>query len=173
MRSKFSKSEEEIRPTRSLLSRWPKWVRWTALAVAVILIGAGGFVIIKARQTKATASQAATLQTATARQGNLILQASGTGYLVAVSEAEVSFDISGKITTLNVKLGDQVEAGQLLAQLDGSSERSALEDAKQALLELTSADAIANAQLDVTTAEKIYTMPKWHGTICKIGVTML
>jgi HlyD family secretion protein len=153
MSSIFSKFVEKVRTFPSVPSRWPKWMRWTALAVVVVAIGAGSYAVIKARQTKAAASTQSTLQTATARQGSLTLQASGTGYLVATSEAEVGFDISGKITTLNVKVGDQVEAGQLLAMLDDSSEQSALEDAKQALRQLTSAEAIANAKLDVTTAQ--------------------
>ncbi len=153
MSPKLSKSEEETRPARSLLSRWPKWIRWTTLAVIVIAIGAGSYAVVKARQSKAAASTQSTLQTATVRQGNLTLQASGTGYLVATSEADVGFDISGKITALNVKLSDKVGVGQLLAQLDDTSEQSALEDAKQVLRQLTSAEAIANAKLDVTTAQ--------------------
>ena len=148
-----SKLEEEIRPTRSLLSRWPKWVRWAALAVAVIAIGAGSYAVIKAHQTKAAASQEATLQTATARQGNLTLQASGTGYLVASTEAQVAFQIDGKLASLNVTLGDKVEKGQLLAKLDDASLQYKLEEAQLALLELTSPEAIANAELAITTAQ--------------------
>jgi HlyD family secretion protein len=148
-----SKLEEENRPTRSLLSRWPKWVRWTALAVVVVAIGAGSYAVVKARQTKAAASQEATLQTATARQGNLTLQASGTGYLVASTEAQVAFQIDGKLASLNVALGDKVEKGQSLAKLDDASLQYKLEEAQLALLELTSPEAIANAELAITTAQ--------------------
>ncbi len=86
-------------------------------------------------------------------QGNLILQASGSGYLVASSEANIAFEIDGKLSELDVKLGDKVEKGQLLAKLDDASLQYKLEEAQLALLELTSPEAIANAELAVTTAQ--------------------
>jgi HlyD family secretion protein len=113
----------------------------------------GTFMVVKARQTATSASETSTLQTATARTGNLILQASGTGYLVASSEANIAFEIDGKLAELDVKLGDKVEKGQLLAKLDDTSLQYKLEEAQLALLELTSPEAIANAELAITTAQ--------------------
>jgi RND family efflux transporter MFP subunit len=121
--------------------------------VVIALIGGGAFTYVKAQQAKATAPTASTLQTATARTGNLILEASGSGYLVAASEANVAFEIDGKVAELDVKLGDKVTKGQLLAKLDDANLQYALEEDQLALLELTSPEAIANAQLAVTTAE--------------------
>jgi len=154
MQSIFSKTKERTQSSSSIFPRVPKWIRWTALAVILVALGAATFAFIKVRQANIAASQEAALQTATARQGNLILEASGTGYLVAVSEAEVGFDTNGKLIDLNVGLGDKVEKGQLLAQLDDASQEAALEDAQHALLEMTSPEAIANAQLAIATAEK-------------------
>ena len=151
--SSNSITQEKVRAKRSLLSSWPKWLRGVVLAVVVLAIGAGSYFAIKARQAKTAASQTSTLQTATARQGNLVLQASGTGYLVASSEANIAFEIDGKLASLNVALGDKVEKGQLLAKLDDASLQYKLEEAQLALLELTSPEAIANAELAVTTAE--------------------
>ena len=153
MSSFLSRIQEKVRTTPSLFSRWPKWVRWIALAIVVVAIGAGSYAVVKARQTKVATSQEATLQTATARQGNLILQASGTGYLVASTEAQVAFQIDGKLASLNVALGDKVEKGQLLAKLDDATLQYKLEEAQLALLELTSPEAIANAELAITTAQ--------------------
>jgi multidrug efflux pump subunit AcrA (membrane-fusion protein) len=79
----------------------------------VALLGAGGYCVVKARQTTANASTTSTLQTATARTGNLILQASGSGYLVACSEANIAVEIDGKLSEIDVELGDKVEKGQL------------------------------------------------------------
>jgi RND family efflux transporter MFP subunit len=121
--------------------------------VVVALIGGGAFTYVKAQQTKATASTASTLQTATARTGNLILEASGSGYLVASSEANVAFEIDGKVAEVDVKLGDKVTKGQLLAKLDDSNLQDKLDTATLALKELTSPEAIANAELAITTAE--------------------
>ena len=145
---------QEKSPTKpSLFSHTSKWVRWVALVVLVALIGGGAFAYVKAQQATAAASTASTLQTATARTGNLVLEASGSGYLVASSEGAIAFEIDGKLAELDVKLGDKVEKGQLLAKLDDASLQYKLEEAQLALLELTSPEAIANAKLAVTTAE--------------------
>ena len=62
--------------------------------------------------------------------------------------------MNGKLVSLNVKLGDQVEKGQLLAELDRPLSRKLnLTNAQLALLELTSPEAIANAELAITTAQ--------------------
>jgi RND family efflux transporter MFP subunit len=127
-------------------------VRWVSLVVLVALLASGSYAIVKARQTTA-ASTTSTLQTATARTGSLVLEASGSGYLVASSESKVAFEIDGKLAELDVKLGDTVTKGQLLAKLDDATLQYKLEEAQLALLELTSPEAIANAKLAVTTAE--------------------
>ena len=146
-------TQEKSRTKSSLFSRSPKWMRWVSLVVVVALIGGGAFAYVKAQQAKAATSTASTLQTATARTGNLVLEASGSGYLVASSEANVAFEIDGKVAELDVKLGDTVKKGQLLAKLDDANLQYKLEAAQLALLELTSPEAIANAELAVTTAE--------------------
>jgi HlyD family secretion protein len=153
MSSIVSTGQEKVRTTSAWFSHWPKWLRWVTLAVVVALLGAGTYAVIKARQTTGAESTTSTLQTATARQGNLILQASGSGYLVASSEASIAFEIDGKLAELDVKLGDKVEKGQLLAKLDDASLQYKLEEAQLALLELTSPEAIANAELAITTAQ--------------------
>ena len=146
-------AHEIIHTKPSLFSRWPKWLRWVTLVVLVALLGGGAFTFVKARQASAAVSTTSTLQTATARTGNLVLEASGSGYLVASSEANIAFEIDGKLAELDVKLGDKVEKGQLLAKLDDASLQYKLEEAQLALLELTSPEAIANAKLAVTTAQ--------------------
>jgi RND family efflux transporter MFP subunit len=153
MSSILSMKQAKVRTTPSWFSRWPKWVRWIVPVVVVALLGAGTYAVVRTGQTSAAASTTSTLQTATARQGNLILQASGSGYLVASSEASIAFEIDGKLAELDVALGDKVEKGQLLAKLDDSNLQNKLEEAQLALAELTSPEAIANAELAVTTAQ--------------------
>jgi RND family efflux transporter MFP subunit len=154
MMSSNSSSEQKSGQTKtSWLSRRPKWLRWVTSILLVALLGAGGYFVVKARQTTAATSTTSTLQTATARTGNLVLQASGSGYLVASSEANIAFENDGKLSEIDVELGDKVEKGQLLARLDDASLQYKLEEAQLALLELTSPEAIANAELAVTTAQ--------------------
>ncbi len=151
--SSISIAQDKKQTKTSLFHRLPKWTRWAALVVLVALLGAGTYTFIKARQTTAAAATTSTLQTATARTGNLILEASGSGYLVASSDANIAFEVDGKLAELDVALGDKVEKGQLLARLDDTTLQYKLEEAQLALLELTSPEAIANAKLAVTTAE--------------------
>jgi HlyD family secretion protein len=138
---------------KSRFARLSKKLFWIFLIV-VVLAGAGGYGYYRWHQAQASVTQTSTLQTATVRQGDLVIRASGTGTLIAVTESDLVFSTSGKLENILVKVGDKVEAGQLLAQLDDSSQQTALAQAKQDLLELTSPAAIATAQQDVATAQQ-------------------
>ena len=96
---------------------------------------------------------AETLQTTTARQGDLELSASGTGSYVAAATASIGFDTSGQIVEMNAVIGDKVEKGQVLARLDSTSAQIAYDQAQRTFLNLTSPSAIATAENAVATAE--------------------
>ena len=118
---------------------WP--VFWIVAVIVLVAIAGGAYYYVTARQNSAAAAasaQQSTLQTATARTGNIILRASGTGTLSAAVESSLGFKTSGVLTTLNVQVGSQVKAGDLIAQLDSSKQQLALSQAQQALNELTS-----------------------------------
>jgi len=143
------------KPARSKILGMSKPAFWISLVVLVAVI-AGGAYYVKAQQSQAAAAvtaKQATNQTATARTGNIILRASGTGTLVASAESNLGFQTSGTLTVLNVQVGSQVKAGDLIAQLDSSNQQLALTQAQQALNELTSPAAIATAQQAVVTAK--------------------
>ena len=57
------------------------------------------------------------MQTAVARQGDLTIFASGAGQVIPASEIGLGFDESGTLLFLDVVVGDKVEAGDVLAQL--------------------------------------------------------
>ena len=79
------------------------------------------------------------LQTATIRRGDIVLYASGSGTLIAASEASFGFGASGQVKDVFVSVGDVVEAGQLLAELDNTSQEIQYTQAKRELAEMTSA----------------------------------
>ena len=151
---------------KSRLARLSKKLFWIFLIV-VLLAGAGGYAYYRIRQSQASRTQASTLQTATVRQGDLVLRASVTGSLIAVTESDLFFSTSGQLTGIFVKVGDKVEAGQLLAQLDDSSQQTQLAQAKQGLLELTSPAAIAAAQQSVAQ----YQQDVYNDEVALINVT--
>ncbi len=127
--------------------------RVTLLALLVILVAAGGlFYSAQARKAAAATAEAAP-QTATVRQGNLIISATGTGTLAVSDEVDLGFTTSGQVTGVFVKPGDHVEAGTLLAQIDDQGAQIDYTTAKHAYEELTSAAAIATAQQQVAQAQ--------------------
>jgi multidrug efflux pump subunit AcrA (membrane-fusion protein) len=148
-------SENKQPAGRSKIAGLPRPAFWIILAVVVAAIAGGVYYYVNAQQAAAAAVTAkqATIQTATARTGNIILRASGTGTLVAAVESNLGFQTSGTLTTLNVQVGSQVKSGDLIAQLDSSNQQLALSQAQQALNQLTSASAIATAQQAVVTAK--------------------
>jgi len=126
---------------------------WLIVIFIIVLVG-GGYtyyrLIYLPSQNVSTESD---LQTASIRQGDLILRVSGAATLIASDDRTLGFDINGKLLDLNVAVGDQVEAGQLLAQLDTSSQSIALQQAQRNLTELTSPLAFASARQNVSSLE--------------------
>jgi RND family efflux transporter MFP subunit len=101
----------------------------------------------------AHAAQQAVLQTTLARRGNIVLSASGSGTLQAANQVDLGFKTSGTLTKVDVKVGDHVSEGQVLAELDNTSQQLALVQAKQNLAGLTSTAAVASAQQAIAQAQ--------------------
>lgn len=125
---------------------------WMGIPV-ILLIGAGLFAYSRLSNSRARANETPTLQTAVVRRGTLILSASGAGTLAPADEKDLSFAASGEVTGVFVKPGDQVKAGDLLAEMDSSAARRAYAEAKQKYEDLTSPAAIVAAQNAAAQAE--------------------
>jgi RND family efflux transporter MFP subunit len=82
-----------------------------------------------------------------------VLYANGTGTLIPSGESSFGFNTSGQVSEIDVKVGDQVQAGQVLAQLDDTAAKIKLAEAQKAMDALTSSAAIATAKQDLATAE--------------------
>ena len=90
------------------------------IAAIVILAVAGGATFYYTNSTQASTPTETPVQTATAFRGDIVLYANGTGTLVPANKASFGFGTSGQITELNVKIGDAVEAGQVIGQIDNA-----------------------------------------------------
>jgi len=105
-------------------ARWP----WIVLAVALLLA------LIGAAAWWATSHRAIAVQTATAVSpasdpgAGAVLQA--TGYVTARRQATVSAQITGTLTAVLIEEGDRVKKGQVLARLDDSAYKAALDAVK-------------------------------------------
>lgn len=135
-------------------SRLPTKAIW-GISIVLVLAIAGSIAyyqtIYLPAQTASTTTIA--MQTATVRQGNLVLYASGTGTLISANETALAFKTGGQVTDILVEVGDEVKAGDLLAKVDDNSAQIAYTQAKRAYAELTSASAIATAQIAVADAQ--------------------
>jgi len=103
--------------------RWP----WIAGIVALVLIAAG--VAAYALRSRAVEVQVVSAVAPAADSGaGAVLQA--TGYVVARREATVSAQITGTLTEVLVEEGEHVRKNQVLARLDDSGYKAALDAAK-------------------------------------------
>src|SRR5438093_1161538 len=120
------------------------WLAGLAV-VAVLLVG------LIARDTVLAKPAAATIRTASADRGTVTSVVSGTGSLVPAGRMNVNFKVAGTLSEVDVRVGDTVKTGQLLARLDSTTQQAAL---SQAQASLASAQAqVASAQAQVTTAQ--------------------
>ncbi len=116
-------------------------------ALVLLVVAAAGLAYYYFVYLPAHAVQVSSMmQTASVRQGNLILSATGSGTLTAPEEA-VTFTEGGDmlVTAVDVKAGDLVQSGDVLAVVDSRQAQSPYDDAKQNYLDLTSATAVAQA----------------------------
>ena len=129
-------------------------IRWLILGIVILGI-AGGAAFYYVRSTKASISttEATPLQTATAFRGNIVLYANGTGTLAPAKTASFGFGTSGQITALSVKIGDHVDAGQVIGTMDDTEVNAAYAQAKRTLDDLTTPAAIAEAKQAVADAQ--------------------
>lgn len=109
------------------LSRpWYRQRRWIALIAAALLVAiVAGIVGVVA----ASGPAPITYQTTQAATGNLVVTVSATGPIQSAAY-DVSFSGSGKITEIDVKVGQQVKSGQILARLDPTSLQDAVNQAQ-------------------------------------------
>ena len=130
-----------------------RWNYGWIILLSIVLVAASGYAYYKTHASASQAGNSSGVTTTMAQRGDLILSASGTGTLIAQSDASFGFRTSGTVTDISVKIGDQVEAGQVLAQLDHTQATMDYEEAQQALQELRSAASIAAVQQEIATAQ--------------------
>ncbi len=131
---------------KSLLKKKSFWV------VAVLVVVVGGFALAGRGGSKVV------LTTEDVRSGELVQTVDATGTLQSVHETRLSFETSGIVGTVNVKVGDRVKAGALLASLRAADQYAETQEAAASLrvAEATAASArvsVENAQQAVLRAQ--------------------
>ena len=98
-----------------------KRIFWILLIALVLVVAGGAYyyynnVYLLAQEPE----EEPAIATATASRGDLVITASGSGMLVPAAEVTLGFPGSGVLAELSVRVGDEVEAGQVVARLDNT-----------------------------------------------------
>ncbi|MFE9403377.1 efflux RND transporter periplasmic adaptor subunit [Streptomyces sp. NPDC006530] len=126
-------------------------------ALGVVLIAAvGGAYAVVATSDSGSPKRTDT-RTAAVSTGKVQATVAGSGLLASPSDAGVSFTTGGQLTRVEVKPGDKVTKGQLLAKVDDKPAREAVTQAKTAL-------AAAKANLASVQAGQPASPPATPGT---------
>jgi len=110
-----------------------------AVIVLLVVGGGGAWVVTRPTSSTAAAPTLVSVTTSTIRQS-----VSATGTLEPAHRADLTFAVSGTVTSLPVVVGDTVRAGAVLATVDTSSLETAV----------TSAQASVSATQDQLTAQQ-------------------
>jgi HlyD family secretion protein len=167
----FPHSPERARATRPAR----RWRRWMFIPLILIIVAA---IVAWRLSASSTATTAPT--TTAVSQGSLTLSVSGSGSVAAARTVDVPFQQASTITSVDVKVGDEVTAGQTLAQIDDAELRLALQQAqanlKSAQANLDQANNgsatpqdLASAQASLDSAEAQLTQTK-NGTTTKADI---
>ena len=92
------------------------------------------------------ADEVPSLQTAAVTLGNLMITAEATGNVEPIRAVEVTSKASGEVLRLYVDVGDEVEPGALLAEVDPRDVRNAFDQAEADL-------DVARARLEISQAQ--------------------
>ena len=76
------------------------------------------------------------------------------GLVIPAQSARLAFNVGGKIARVSVKVGDQVKAGQVLAELENADAQMRVNQADRNLKEMTSQAAIAAAEQSLVAAQQ-------------------
>jgi HlyD family secretion protein len=156
-RAQKQEEEEEEEGQGRIFGRWqnPVALRAARGVVAILLVASG---VVACTTTTAPPRP----NTAAVQRTSITSGVSATGSLTAITEQNLGFTAGGQLTAVNVKVGDRVTAGQVLATIDPFSAQQALDEARgqlrtqQANLDrLNNSPLVSGSQDTLDQAQKI------------------
>jgi membrane fusion protein, macrolide-specific efflux system len=130
-----------------------KWIKWVVLAA--LLIVAGGYWAWRSMPAEQKAPT-----TVAVTRGDIERTVLATGVIQASSLVSVGAEVSGPIKALNVTLGDNVKAGDVIAQIDSLNQENAVKSAEAALASVNAQKSqqeatLAQAKVAMDRADKL------------------
>src|ERR1035437_500314 len=120
------------------------------------IAGAAALIILLFFVLYGRGGSSSVIQSAKVSVGNVVETVSVTGHVLPVGKADLSFEKSGVVGAINVKVGDHVKKGTVLASLDSSLDRASLASAQAKLADMTRSlrpEEFAADEAKVTSAQ--------------------
>jgi HlyD family secretion protein len=136
---------------------------WIFLGSVVVLVAVG--LVLARAMAPAASSPGTTAQLGRVTQATLLQTVDSSGSVAPESEAALSFGASGTVSKVNVKPGDRVKKGDVLAELDTSDLALQVAQQEQAYLAQQAgysmtltpdADAVAAAEAQLASAQAAF-----------------
>ena len=146
-----------MNPYKKLLTWYGKRAVYSVSAIIIILLAVGAY--FATHTTTDTETQKDNIKTVSVKRVSELQGGTGDisvlGTLEAKNEARLEAESSGRVTSVNVKLGDSVRAGTVLATIENSREAAGVLQA-QGSYESALA-AASQSEVGVGAAERAYT----------------
>ncbi len=130
----------------------PHWRRRLIVLATLLIVAVVGAVALWATVFRGGGTTAAQTQTTKVTLGTISKTISTSATTLAQSTANLSFGQSGKVTAVNVKLGQQVKQNDVLAEMQSDSLQNAVSSAQ---VNLANAQAKLNTLLQGSTASQL------------------
>lgn len=140
------------------MSKKKKYIIWSSVLAVIILFISIYFLFLRKKpQTEYT--------TAPVEKGSLAQTVSVTGDIVDKEEVVLNFEIGGRLSSVNIKEGDQVAVGEIIATLNDTDLNYQLEQAKAAWDKAvadaeSNDDAINEAKVAIENAQDYFDKTK-------------
>src|SRR5215510_2347982 len=123
---------------------------WLILGLLLIVggLGVAGFTVMSRPKNEIDASRMATVE-----RGDITRSVVATGRIEPITKIEIKSKANGIIKELKVQVGDVVQPGQILAELDKENLAARVREAKAALMGAESNLKAAQAQLEKNKVE--------------------
>ena len=119
-----------------------KRTKWILIGVGVLAVGGVGYLQVTKAKKKGTEVRIEGVQ-----KRDLVASVTASGQVTPRTKVDLSADITGKIVSLNVKMGQMVKKGQLLLQIDPQQFEGQVQRAEAALANSRARLAQSNANL--------------------------